>query len=233
MLKKIIAILTLLTLVSITGCNNNSIPDRKKKDPPDELPDSKIENKELSILEAISQDKKFDGKGIMWDGDRVKIVDDELDFEDIVDGRAGPFARERFETEFGVTLTIANTPYNSNLFDSEHYPAIDTDVEYLIETPERYLSVRIRDSDSYSQLEDELTKDAELMEVYENRISQRDYRIFAGKIKTSKGKDMIGFILITPDVDHSVFCIRYAGFGNYSDIQTEGYGFMRSFFIDN
>ena len=233
MFKKIIAIFTLLTLVLVAGCSNNFISDRKKNNPPPDPPKPTIEDKNLSILEAISQDKEFDGKGIMWDGDKVKIIDDELDSKDIVDGRSGPFALERVETKLGVTLTIFNTPYNSNLFDSEHYPATDTEEEYMVETPERYLSVRISNSDSYSRLEDELTKDTELVEVYEKGISQRDYRIFTGKIKTPNNKDMIGFILITPDVDRSVFCIKYAGFGNYSDIQVEGYGFMSSYFIDN
>lgn len=233
MLKKIITIFALLTLVSMTGCSNNSIPERKRNDPPSELPDTKIEGKELSILEAISQDKDFDGKGILWDGEKVEIIDDELDYEDILDGRAGPFYHELIETKLGATLTISNTPYNSNLFDSEHYSATDSEEEYMVETPERYLSVRKSNSDSYSQLEDEFSKDKELMEVYEESISQRDFRIFTGKIKTPNGKDMIGVILITPDVDRSVFCIKYAGFGNYSDIQSEGYGFMENFFIDN
>jgi hypothetical protein len=161
------------------------------------------------------------------------ITYDRLDSRSILDGRAGPFPHELYETKLGITLSIANTGLNSNLFDRGQYPPTDSEEEYMIETPERYLSVEKSSPDSYSRLEEELLNDTGLMEIDKEGLSERDYRAFAGKIKTPQDKDMIGVIVITPDVDKSVFCIKYAGIGNFSDITTEGFGMIRSFFIDN
>lgn len=230
MLKKVQAVLLLLSFILMAGCsfplstgsNNKPGSLKEKKDP-----------KEMSILEAIAQDKEYDGKSIVWDGEKACIIYDELDSRAILDGRAGPFPHVWYETKLGITLNISDTGLNSSLFDSDQYPPTDSEGEFAIETPERYLSVVKSSQDSYSKLEEELLNDAELMEINEKGLSERDYRVFAGKIRTPQDKDMIGVIVITPDVDGSVFCIKYAGIGNYSDISTEGLGMIHSFFIDN
>lgn len=234
MSRKIITALLLLSFIFIAGCSIPSITgSNNKPDPLQAIPEPNIEPNELTILEAIAQDKEYDKKSIVWDGEKAVIIYDQLDSRDILDGRAGPFWHEHYDTKLGISLEVADTGLNSSLFDRGQYPLTDSEEEFMVETPERYLSVIKSDPDSYGLLEDEFSKDTELMEVYEKGLSQRDYRVFAGKIKTPQGKDMIGVILITPDIDKSVFCIIYAGFGNFSDIQSEGYGMIDTFFIQN
>ncbi len=170
----------------------------------------------------------------MWDGNKVTIINDSLDSEEILDGRSGPYPHERTETKLGILLEYPITGYNRELFDTEKYPATDSENEYIAETPERYLLIQKSSPESYSQLEDELSANTDLMEVQEKVIrTQRNYKLFAGSIKTIGGKNMIGYILITPDMDQSVYCIKYAGLGNFSDIEVESFGIMNDFFINN
>jgi hypothetical protein len=78
-----------------------------------------------SVLDAISQDQEFDRKSIIWDGENMQTVYDELDSKGILDGRYGEFRLVHMETQLGFTLICPDTGNNSKLFETDKYLLIN------------------------------------------------------------------------------------------------------------
>jgi|GEM_PF-1794410 len=210
-----------LICISFSGC---FIPDKANKGnrnvPPDETGVTNI-NGHIDIHKAIAEDKEFDGKSIIWDGKTAKIVNDELDIRDVMDGRYGEFELVTLETGLGFDLFIQNTGQNSDLFMSDKYPPSDNADEYSIETPGRFLSIKKESPGTFDRKTSELSSDKDLTESDSDVIkSETEHRLFTGIIKTDSGEDMIGFLLLIPAED-AVYSFKYAGIGNYSDIRAE------------
>lgn len=183
------------------------------------------------VLKAVSEDRLYDKKSILWDGSKMQVITDELDSGDILDGRFGPFMRVKIETALGITLYSFSTMHNKELFSGSWNPAADNSEEYSIETENRYLSLKKYRKDEYGLLLEVFSKDAGLIELENGSIMTADnsQRIFSGLIETLSGTVMIGYLLLSTGSGDNTFSLVYAGLGNYSDIQVEAMHIMDSF----
>jgi len=187
------------------------------------------------ILQAISEDKPYDGKSIMWDGSKIHVIEDELDSKDILDGRSGPFMIERIETSLGIELRSFCTMHNSELISGLEFPDVDSSGEYRIETFDRYLSLKKYGKEEYESLLEALSRNSGLIEA-ENGMTiagNNSHKTFSGLIETESGTVMIGYILLVKGSGDNAYSLAYAGIGNYSDIQVEASQIMNSFLDRN
>lgn len=226
---RILLLIITITCICLTGCGNTGKTGKGNGTVLPDEPGIYNNNDQVDILQVIAEDKEFDGKSVIWDGEKVQVVDDELDNRNVMDGRYGEFEFVTLKTKLGFDLVLPNTGHNSDLFLADKYPVIDTDDEYNIETPGRFLSIKRESIDSFNQKEAELLSDQELIESSNEAInSEMEHKLFTGIINTTSGEDMIGFLLLIPGED-SVYLFRYAGIGNYSDIRVEAFNTMRRF----
>lgn len=182
-----------------------------------------------SVLKFISKDKLYDRKSVVWDGNGAQVVYDELDSRSVLDGRYGPFEAVRLETALGAALMGIKTNNNDGLFSADTIPEVDDSSEYRLEISNRYLSLKKSDGSGYTTQAEALSADTGLMELDGTAFkSETEYRLFTGIIGTESGSDMIGFRLLSKGSDGSIYCLTYAGLGNYSDIKTEADEVIRS-----
>jgi hypothetical protein len=220
-------LIPLIICISLTACgisDDARRPDETKR-PAETV--SENENDPVDVFQAIAEDKEFDGKSLIWDGEKAQIVDDELDSRDVLDGRYGEFELVTLETGIGFDLVLPKTSHNSDLFMSSEYPPVDTDDEFSIETQDRFLSLKKEGAGTFDQKAAELSSGGGLMESDSSAIkSETGHKLFTGIIKTTSGENMAGFLLLINGED-SVYTFRYAGLGNYSDIRVEAFSAIR------
>ena len=184
-----------------------------------------------SVLHAISEDKFYDKKSILWDGSTMQVITDELDSKDILDGRFGPFMTIRIETLLGINLYSFCTIHNNDLFSSSAVPDANNSEEYRIETENRFLFIKKHKKDECESLQKAFSDDVRLIELENHGASAPNifHRKFSGLVETSSGKIMIGYVLLTAELGNNSYSLVYAGIGNYTDIQVEANQILRSF----
>lgn len=185
-----------------------------------------------NVIKAIQEDRKNDEKSLIWDGNQATIIQDELDSENIMDGRSGEFRIYNLQTAAGITLPCFVSKNNSELGQYQDHLLVNDECEFKVETSNRYLSLIKLDINAYNEKKNSSLNDPLLIEPTDKRaFGLEESTVLTGIINTESNKNMIGFRLYVKGSKDDAFCLTYAGFGNYSDIKVEAANMFRMFMI--
>lgn len=170
----------------------------------------------INAAEMIAKDKANDEKSLVWDGSAMREVEDPLDNDQIMDGRAGPYAYTRLLTKMLMVYSVDSV----SLLNAESIMRDDEDT-FIAENETRYLRIRAVAED-YQKLVSS-SKSLTDKGLYQPvKINCRcDVTGYAGLIQTEKGQLMVGITACLLQKNGMVYECQYAGIGNYSDIVVE------------
>ena len=169
----------------------------------------------LDAVKAIGNDVPNDLKSLVWNGESFAEVEDELDNSDILDGRSGEYAYNRFKAEMMTVYCVDR----EKLLTADHVVQNDG-LCFSAQAENRFVRI------SRSEQTYELLQTAHLERIQAGEIIEESFEWLNGLCEKTiltapDGRKMAGVRFIVPAEDGSAVCFEYGGIGNYSDILTE------------
>lgn len=166
---------------------------------------------DAKTLEMFKNDKYYDRKSLVFENGVLSEVKDELDRENVPEGRLGEFMSITVKAKPGVAIRLPVTKKSESLETAVE--AENSDRAYRIETLDRYLSFEKISATDISTAEGELSSDGDLVRVCDST--------YFGFVKTFDGASMIGVVKVVCRQNGEVYILKYAGLGNFTDIRME------------
>ena len=169
-----------------------------------------------NLIKQLEDDTPNDGMGLVWDGEKLTVVEDEFDNADIMDGRGGEYRYNRLKTPVATVYSV-----DKEDLLSEEKQIQNDDNCFLSQSENRFICISVDDR-SYSQMlelhQSRLGEGTILNCEYEwldNGICEKTF------LEAPDGREMVGLRFIVSSSDSSVKIYEYGGLGNCSDIFAE------------
>lgn len=181
------------------------------------------------FVDYYNEDKKGDKRSIFYENGKFSFVNDELDDNNILDGRNGEFRYNRIELKNGYVLRYAETTNNDNLFGNRNNIKKDNDTEFSAVSSNRFLSIdklQINWNEKSKEFVDSM-KDTDCVDVTQKiKITKADkYILYYGMVCDNQGNSLIGMNCLF-EYNGVVYNFIYGGNGNYEDIKIDGISFL-------
>ena len=171
----------------------------------------------ITMKQLICEDALYDQKSLIYQDGHLEEIDDPLDRIDVPEGRLGEFRVERVKTKMGVTLQIPVTAASRELADAA--PAEDSDTCYRRFVANRFVALEKTDAIQSASIAADFHTDNKLA-AWKTPEAGEQTAQWAGLLDTEAGS-MLGIIRMISGKDGSVYILRYAGTGNFTDLQME------------
>ncbi len=166
----------------------------------------------------LKNDKLYDGKSLIWENNKLTEIKDNLDKNNIPEGRLGEFPINKINISMGLELFLPVVKKNKNLINTQDI--IDTPKLYQILSENRILKIEQLGNSEYHKkiLEYDNLKFMQNISITDN---EKYLQIYEGVLNTEKYGAMLGIITFLSGTKDTTFSFTYAGTGNYTDIKME------------
>lgn len=176
------------------------------------------EDSRQKLFSLLKDDKLYDKKSLIWENGNIKEVADDMDSNNIQEGRLGEFPIKRIQTQIGVIIQLPLVKNNKTLDKTED---IISDINiYQLRSENRFLKLEKLFDREYQRRIQNYNESKDLykitMDVNENYLFT-----YEGLIDTEKYGIMIGTTCLFKDKSNQIYEFTYAGIGNYTDIKME------------
>ncbi len=172
---------------------------------------------DIKTVEMFKNDKYYDRKSLVFENGILTVEKDELDRENVPEGRLGEFMSRMVRANLGVTLRLPVTKKSESIETAIEVE--NTDKAYCIETADRFFSFEKYSQADLSALEEKFSGDDHLVKVSLGD-SDRDPS-YLGFVQTHSGAQMVGVVKIIDPMSDEGYVLKYAGCGNFTDIRME------------
>ncbi len=225
-------LLTLLICVVIgtTGCLTNINNEKDEKAMINNgMTEKSDENKEMSAITSLysllKESKKGDGKSVYWDGKEAAISEDNLDLDNILDGRSVSEGIEKYTAD---KLIECNYLIGFTQVDiAESHP----DCCHFVNGKDEILINRVNYVEEVAHIdEDDNYMEIDFMGIRENRMKYfKNYKTYLG-ISELSGEKKAGFTLVfESELADRSYKIEVYGIGNMSELKSEALEVMNGF----
>lgn len=169
---------------------------------------------EKNYMKMLREDKLYDKKSIVFYENKMEEIADERDCDSLPEGRLGEFPMERIETEMGLTVILPMTKESRVLEKAKE--RINLEDKFQIAAETRLFGVQ---KIAFSEYEMHL----ESYQNHEDFILNRDeekLQEFMGVFNCEEFGRMLGLLSFIHGKE-SVYLVKYAGIGNFTDIRME------------
>lgn len=184
----------------------------------------KSDNQLEELYKLLQEDKSGDKKCVKWDGNRASTEEDELDSNDIVDGRSFSSGTKSYRVEKLIECYYPND-----------YEQVDIDEEYPdnchFTNGSRDIFVsQIQYSDEIAQFDNDENYREEIINLREDRTKYfKNFKTYIG-LKEIDGTKKAGFVLLfESDLADRSYKIEVYGLGNVNSIKAEAISVMNKF----
>lgn len=228
---KRLLILVMCIVISTTGCLTGQNNDEEEKNMMNngKAETYNEENKEMSdvarLYSFLIENKKGDGKSVFWDGKEAVLKEDNLDFDNIVDGRSVSEGPEKYTVDKLIECTY---PVGFELVEIDE---ARPDCCRLTKGKNEIIVSRVDYEEEINQIdEDQRYIEIDFMGIQENRIKYfKNFKTYIGICELS-GEEKAGYILVFESklADRS-YKIEVYGIGNMSELKSEALEVMNGF----
>ena len=168
---------------------------------------------DTKTLEMFKNDKYYDRRSLVFENGTLTEEKDDLDRENVPEGRLGEFMARMVRAKLGVSFRLPVTKKSESLETAEEIE--NTEKLYCIETDDRFFSFEKLSCSEFSALENSLSESGELVKVADGDFS------YLGFVNTYKGVRMVGVVKFIDGSTDDGYVLKYAGLGNFTDIKME------------
>ena len=166
----------------------------------------------------LKNDKLYDGKSLIWEDNKLTEIKDNLDKNNIPEGRLGEFPIKKINISMGLDLFLPVVKKNKDLINT--HDIIDTPKLYQMLSENRILKIERLENNEYHTKSLEYNN-LESMQNISTTDNKETLQIYEGILNTEKYGAMVGIITFLPGTKDTASSFTYAGTGNYTDIKME------------